>query len=341
MIAVMIWENEADSALDSERHALPSASMSYILARANAYDAIRADEKFAAWAEMAGGVCLRGSWLHGLNHADSDCDLLVVGASVDDKMRAVNVHAGGVDSLCVTAGRFARLLAQADQVCVEARAYNGVLWRDGAVGCSLVESVRVPLPLLVAHYRGQAARDRAALASGRGVLGRLVKLARNVVRQEACADSLTARRPVACGARVWCAHLSLSACWRCAFPADRVQWCSVRGNETERGSLVILVPNTLFVVTFAVLATLAVLMLRRGAVAEAVCAAVAAVGCVLPLVAIGLAPAAREGNMVAAAVVVAAYILTYVFTFGGAAGMFVFSRARVKAALADVEGEGE
>ena len=103
----------------------------------------------------------------------------------------------------------------------------------------------------------------------------------------------------------------------------------------------ILVHNTLFVVTFAVLATLAVLMLRRGAVAEAVCAAVAAVGCVLPLVAIGLAPAAREGNMVAAAVVVAAYILTYVFTFGGAAGMFVFSRARVKAALADVEGEGE
>ena len=158
MIAVMIWENEADSALDSERHALPSASMSYILARANAYDAIRADEKFAAWAEMAGGVdgvCLRGSWLHGLNHADSDCDLLVVGASVDDKMRAVNVHVGGVDALCVTAGRFARLLAGADQVCVEARAYNGVLWRDGAVGCSLVESVRVPLPLLVAHYRGR------------------------------------------------------------------------------------------------------------------------------------------------------------------------------------------
>ena len=196
MIAVMIWENEADSALDSERHALPSASMSYILARANAYDAIRADEKFAAWAEMAGGVdgvCLRGSWLHGLNHADSDCDLLVVGASVDDKMRAVNVHVGGVDALCVTAGRFARLLAGADQVCVEARAYNGVLWRDGAAGRALVEAVRVPLPLLVAHYRGQAARDRVALASGSGDLGRLVKLARNVVRQEACADSLTER----------------------------------------------------------------------------------------------------------------------------------------------------
>lgn len=196
MIAVMIWENEADSALDGERHALPSASMSYILARANAYDAIRADEKFAAWAEMAGGVdgvCLRGSWLHGLNHADSDCDLLVVGASVDDKMRAVNVHVGGVDALCVTAGRFARLLAGADQVCVEARAYNGVLWRDGAAGRALVEAVRVPLPLLVAHYRGQAARDRAALTSGRGELGRLVKLARNVARQEACADSLTER----------------------------------------------------------------------------------------------------------------------------------------------------
>lgn len=103
----------------------------------------------------------------------------------------------------------------------------------------------------------------------------------------------------------------------------------------------ILVPNAFFVVMFIVLAALAVLMLRRGAVAEAVCAAVAAVGCALPLVAIGLAPAAREGNMVAAAVVVAAYILTYVFTFGGAAGMFVFSRARVQSALADLEGEGE
>lgn len=216
MIAVMIWENEADSALDSERHALPSASMSYILARANAYDAIRADEKFAAWAEMAGGVdgvCLRGSWLHGLNHADSDCDLLVVGASVDDKMRAVNVHVGGVDALCVTAGRFARLLAGADQVCVEARAYDGVLWRDGSVGRALVESVRVPLPLLVAHYRGQAARDRAALVSGRGDLGRLVKLARNVVRQEACADSLAERGvlPVVSWERVVAGVRSLAA----------------------------------------------------------------------------------------------------------------------------------
>ena len=109
----------------------------------------------------------------------------------------------------------------------------------------------------------------------------------------------------------------------------------------ERGSLVILIPNTLFVVTFAVLAVMAVLMLRRGVVAGAVCAAVAAVGCVLPLVAIGLAPAAREGSMVAEAVVVAAYILSYVFTFGGAAGMFVFSRARVQAALAAVAGEGK
>lgn len=103
----------------------------------------------------------------------------------------------------------------------------------------------------------------------------------------------------------------------------------------------ILVPNAFFVVMFIVLATLAVLMLRRGAVAEAVCAAVAAVGCVLPLVAIGLAPAAREGNTFATAVVVAAYILTYVFTFGGAAGMFVFSRTRVQAALDDAAGEGK
>lgn len=174
----------------------PSASMSYVLARADAYDAIREDDKFAAWVDRVGGVdgvCLRGSWLHGLNHQDSDCDLLVVGASVDDKARAVNVHAGGVDALCVTAGRFAHLLAQADQVCVEARIYGGALWRDGAVGRALVEAVRVPLPLLVAHYRGQAARDRAALTAGRGDVGRLVKLARNVARQEACADSLTER----------------------------------------------------------------------------------------------------------------------------------------------------
>jgi hypothetical protein len=189
----MSREEKDTSALDGGHAGLPPESLSYILARADAYDAIRADEKFAAWADRVGGVdgvCLRGSWLHGLNHADSDCDLLVVGASVDDKVRAVNVHAGGVDALCVTAGRFARLLASADQVCVEARAYNGVLWRDGAVGRALMESVRVPLPLLVAHYRGQAARDRAALTSGRGDLGRRVKLARNVVRQEACADSL-------------------------------------------------------------------------------------------------------------------------------------------------------
>ena len=195
MLSVMQWKNEAgdNCALDGGRIALPSASMSYVLARANAYDVVRADEKFAAWEEGVGGVdgvCLRGSWLHGLNHQDSDCDLLVVGASVDDKVRAVNVQAGGVDALCVTAGRFARLLAQADQVCVEARAYGGVLWRDGDVGRTLVEAVRVPLPLLVAHYRGQAARDRAALASGRGDVVRLVKLARNVARQEACADSL-------------------------------------------------------------------------------------------------------------------------------------------------------
>jgi hypothetical protein len=193
MIGVMSCEEKDGRVIDDGRAGLPSESLSYILARAAAYDAIREDAAFNAWAERVGGVdgvCLRGSWLHGLNHADSDCDLLVVGASVDDKVRAVNVHAGGVDALCVTAGRFARLLAVADQVCVEARAYGGVLWRDGAVGRALVEAVRVPLPLLVAHYRGQAARDRAALVSGRGDVGRRVKLARNVVRQETCADSL-------------------------------------------------------------------------------------------------------------------------------------------------------
>lgn len=139
-----------------------------------------------------------------------------------------------------------------------------------------------------------------------------------------------------CGARIFSCP-RVRAARRALIVYNGVQF-----EETKRkGILMILVPNALFVVTFAVLAVMAVLMLRRGAVAEAVFATVAAVGCALPLVAIGLAPAAREGNMVAAAVVVAAYILTYVFTFGGAAGMFVFSRARVKAALADVEGEGE
>lgn len=137
---------------------------------------------------------------------------------------------------------------------------------------------------------------------------------------------------------------------RVIFPCPHVRtarrvlmrYTDVQFEETKRkGILMILVPNALFVITFIVLAVLAVLMLRRGVVAEAVCAAVAAVGCVLPLVAIGLAPAAREGNTFAAAVVVAAYILAYVFTFGGAAGMFVFSRARVQSALADVAGEGK
>lgn len=137
---------------------------------------------------------------------------------------------------------------------------------------------------------------------------------------------------------------------RVIFPCPRVRtarrvlmrYTDVQFEETKRkGILMILVPNAFFVVMFIVLAVMAVLMLRRGAVAGAVCATVAAVGCALPLVAIGLAPAAREGSMVAAAVVVAAYILTYVLTFGGAAGMFVFSRARVKAALAVLGGEGE
>ena len=116
---------------------------------------------------------------------------------------------------------------------------------------------------------------------------------------------------------------------------------SLKGRQEKGSTLVILVSNSFFVVLFALLAVMAVLMLRRGAVAEAVFATVAAVGCALPLVAIGLAPAAREGNTVAAAVVVAAYILTYVFTLGGAAGMFVFSRARMKTALAELEGEGK
>lgn len=130
MIGVMSREEKAARATGCARPALPSESLSYILARASAYDTLRNDSTFNKWAERVGrvdGVCLRGSWLHGLNHPGSDRDLLVVGASVDDKVRAVNVHAGGVDALCVTAGRFARLLASADQVCVEARVQGCVV----------------------------------------------------------------------------------------------------------------------------------------------------------------------------------------------------------------------
>lgn len=148
----------------------------------------------ASWGRTVGDLLTDGGVPVG------ECDQVTPGvetslAGVDSvsvvRCRSALVHdgVGGVVSVG-TVGRFARLLAQADQVCVEARAYKGVLWRDGAVGRALVESVRVPLPLLVAHYRGQAARDLAALASGRGDVGRRVKLARNVARQELCADSL-------------------------------------------------------------------------------------------------------------------------------------------------------
>ena len=71
MIGVMSCEEKAARALDGVRAVFPSASMSYILARADAYDAIREDASFNAWVDMVGGVdgvCLRGSWLHGLNH---------------------------------------------------------------------------------------------------------------------------------------------------------------------------------------------------------------------------------------------------------------------------------
>ena len=100
----------------------------------------------------------------------------------------------------------------------------------------------------------------------------------------------------------------------------------------------ILVPNALFVVAFAVLAVAAVLMLRRGVAAEAACAAASAVGCVLPLAAVALAPAARDGNMIAAALATAAYILAYVLTFGGAAGVWVFARQRAAAPMGRVDG---
>lgn len=98
----------------------------------------------------------------------------------------------------------------------------------------------------------------------------------------------------------------------------------------ERFTLVILVSNSLFIVLFALFAVAAVLMVRRGWAAEAACATVAAVGVVLPLVAVWLAPTAREGSMGATAVVVAAYILAWVLTVGGCAGVWVFARSRTE-----------
>ena len=50
MIVAMSREEKAARATGCARPALPSASMSYVLARADAYDAIRADEEFTAWA---------------------------------------------------------------------------------------------------------------------------------------------------------------------------------------------------------------------------------------------------------------------------------------------------
>lgn len=56
MIVAMSREEKASRATGCACPALPSASMSYILARADAYDAIRADEKFAAWAAREVGA---------------------------------------------------------------------------------------------------------------------------------------------------------------------------------------------------------------------------------------------------------------------------------------------
>ena len=61
----MQWKNEAgdNCALDGGRIALPSASMSYVLARANAYDVVRADEKFAAWWRVCALWLARALWM--------------------------------------------------------------------------------------------------------------------------------------------------------------------------------------------------------------------------------------------------------------------------------------
>lgn len=60
-LATMSREEKATRTTGRARPALPPTSTPYILARADAYDATRADEKSTAWADRVDGACLHGS----------------------------------------------------------------------------------------------------------------------------------------------------------------------------------------------------------------------------------------------------------------------------------------
>ena len=105
---------------------------------------------------------------------------------------------------------------------------------------------------------------------------------------------------------------------------------SLKGKQEKGSTLVILVSNSFFAVLFALLAVAAVMMARRCWAGEAVSAAVAAVGCVLPLASVWAAPAARDGNVGALILVVSAYILAWLLALGGCAGVWVFARSRAE-----------
>ena len=192
----MSYEEKAVRVLADECAGLPSASMSYVLARADAYDAIRADEKFAAWSGMAGGVdgvCLRGSWLHGLNHADSDCDLLVGCAP------------GCVCAIVVFIGRFSLWNFQ-----VLDWAFRPSMRTFGVK----IAAAEMGLCAYFLPHGGALSFPGAFLLRCRGVRG--------------CAAPPHVRDCV------WRVCLFLSACWRCTLPVNAVHWCSVRGSDNGK-----------------------------------------------------------------------------------------------------------
>ena len=90
----------------------------------------------------------------------------------------------------------------------------------------------------------------------------------------------------------------------------------------------VLVSAQFLVVLCALLAASAVVLARRGLLAEAVCVAVSSVGVTLMLAATAFAHAARGGNILALALVVGAYVLAWACGLGGAAGAWAFARQR-------------
>ena len=90
----------------------------------------------------------------------------------------------------------------------------------------------------------------------------------------------------------------------------------------------VLVSTQFLVVLCFLLAASAVVLARRGLMAEAVCVAVSSVGVALMVAATAFAHAARDGNILALTFVVGAYVLAWACGLGGAAGAWAFARQR-------------